>query len=150
MVDIQIGTNELTPDLMTKASRMPPLPAGTYEFQVDDITPGNTQNGRPKWTVWLKILNNPQFPNARLPYNCNLPWVNPETGGWDISGSFSIVDLMKGTKKEWIGDFKKPEVQEDYRVALMGATGFMRVGQRQNRLDPTIMENTIRVVGAKR
>ena len=150
MVDIQIGAEGITPDVLTKLSRVPPLPAKTYEFMVDDVTDGNTQEGRPKWTVWLKVMNDPTYPTARLPYNCNLPWMNPSTGAWDVSGGFALVDLMNGTGKTWLGDIRKEDVQTSYKQLLKGATGFMRVGQRANRLDPQVMENTVRIVAAKR
>ncbi len=150
MIEVEIGNEGITPDLMTKASRPAPIPAKTYEFQIADITVGNTQEGRPRWGCALQVINDPMFPNTKLFYSIYPPWINPQTGTWDVSLGFLLVDMMKGTGKVWEGDLRRPEVQEAYRESLKGATGFMRVGQKPNREDASWLENTVRVVAAKR
>jgi len=150
MVDLEIGKDGVTFDFLTKASRIPPVEAKTYEFQVDDITDSNTQDGRPRWVTWLKIINDPKYPNSRLPYGCLLPWINPTTGQWDVSNSFLLVNLLKGTGKTFQGDIRQAPVQQALKDTLKGATGFMRVGQRPNRDDPHLMDNTVAIVAGKR
>ena len=149
-VDIEIGSEGITPELLTKASRVPPVEVGTKEFIIEDIQDGNTQDGRPRWLVWLRIVNDPKYPNTRLPYSVLLPWISPITGGWDVSNGFLLVNLMKGTGKRWEGDLRKEEVREQYKEVLVGAGGFMRVGQRPNRDDPEVLDNTVNIVAAKR
>jgi hypothetical protein len=149
-VDLEIGEGGVTPELLTKSASMPPVDAKTYEFQIEDVKMGNTAEGRPRMMCMLKILNDANYPNRSLIYSCVLPWIDPATGAWDISGGFTIVNLMKGTGKTWTGDLRKPEVQQAYAESLKGATGFMRVGQKPNRLDPSMMDNTVQIVAAKR
>jgi len=149
-VDIEIGSEGVTVDLLVKSAQMPPVAAKTYEFQIDDVKMGNTTEGRPRMMCLLKIINDANYPNRSLIYSCVLPWMNPTTGTWDISGGFTIVNLMKGTGKAWEGDLRKPEVQQAYAESLKGAVGFMRVGQRPNQLDPSQMDNTVQIMAAKR
>ena len=151
MVDLQIGAEGITPELMTKFSKIPPVDSKTYGFIVDEVTLGNNQKtGRPQITAWLRITDDQKYPNSRLPFNMNLPWISPETGQWDVSFGYTLVDLMNGTGKPWVGDIRKPEVQEAWKVTLVGATGFMRVGQQPDKEDSSIIYNRVKVIAAKR
>jgi hypothetical protein len=150
VVDLEIDDEEITSELIVNGSRFPPIPAKTYEFMIDEITIWNTSEGRPRWLCWLKVFNEPTLPYTRLPYAVYLPWINPQMGQWDLSFGFLLTNLMKGTGREWVGDFRKPEVQEEYRKSLIGATGFMRVGQKAKREDSSKTDNTLVIIAAKK
>ena len=150
MIDLEIGQEGITPEWADKAARIPPIPAATYEFALDRIDEGNTMDGRPRWGVYLRVINDPKYPNRTLYYGCVLPWINPSTGQWDVSGIGFLTNLKDGVGVPWQGDLRSPEVQQNYKMALGGAVGFMRVGQRPNRDDPSVMDNTVRIVVAKR
>lgn len=149
-VDLEIGSEGITPDLAIKAARVPPVDAGTYGFVIDDVTVGNDKDGRVRWTVWHKIVDSPKYPNSRLPNNCPLPWINPQTGMWDVSFIYLLTDIMAGTGKAWVGDLRKPDVQEAYKASLKGAVGFMRVTQQPDKEDPSIVYNRVKVLPTKR
>lgn len=150
MVDVEIGSEGVTAEYLIKSAAMPPVDVGTYEFQVADVKMGNTQEGRPQLRVQLTIINNPKYVNRSLFYSMVLPWIEPSTGQWDTSGGFTIVNLIKGTGKSFVGDLRQPEVQVAWVESLKGATGFMRIGQKPNRNDVSVMDNTVTIVAAKR
>ena len=150
MIDVEIGNDGLTFDLLSKSARIAPVEPGTKEFVIEEITPGVTNAGRPRWLVWLRIVNDEKYPNTRLPYSVILPWINPQTGTWDMSNSFLLINLAKGTNVSWQGDFRNDDVREKVLADFLGKGGFMRVSQRPNHDDPSIMENQVVIVVAKR
>lgn len=150
-VDLEVG---YTFEGSEKAMKITPIAPATYEFAVDRIDDGNTAEGRPRWLVWLKVINDPNYPNRTLPYNAVLPWIEPQTGNWsDPKEHFALTALCGGTGMSWVGDIRKPEVQENLKGALSGATGFARVGLRTY-VDATTGEkvtgNSTKIVTAKR
>ena len=68
---------ELTFDKAEELAKIPPVDPATYEFSIDRLDDGNTMEGRPRWAVYLKIINNPKYTNRSLIYNAVLPWINP-------------------------------------------------------------------------
>ncbi|MEM2125010.1 MAG: hypothetical protein QXQ53_01270 [Candidatus Methanosuratincola sp.] len=134
-------------------AKMPLVEPGTYEFVVDRIDDSNTVDGRPRWVVFLRIVNNERFANRVLIYNAVLPWIDPTTGQWDTTGIGLLTQLCQGTATQWLGDLRKPEVQATLKQALMGKTGFMRVGYREY-VDSTTGEKTkanrVRIVTGRR
>ena len=149
-VDIEIGSEGITFDLLEKASKIPPVDAGTYEFEVDEVTAGNDSSGRPRISAYLKILNNAKYPNSRVIYGMNLPWIDPLTGKWDVSFGYTFIDFAKGTGKTWQGDLRQPEVQSVFKDSLKGATGFMKVGQKPSKDDTSVIYNTVKILPTKR
>jgi hypothetical protein len=143
---------ELSFEIAEEVSRLEPVEPGVYEFVVDRIDDSNTSEGRPRWLVLLRIINNPRYGNRVLVYNVVLPWVNPATGQWDVSGIGLLTQLCNGVGKRWIGDLKRDEVKLALKNSLAGATGFMRVGHRTYN-DPTTGEkvkaNSVRIVTRK-
>lgn len=131
-------------DAAEKESRPPIIVDGTYEFLVDHIDEGNTLEGRPSWTVWLKIVNKPEYPNRLVPYRIYFPWTDPANGQPDRSGLYLLVNFIDGIGERWTGTIL-PDKEVFY-----GKGGFMRIGHRPNRQDPEVNENTVAVVRAKR
>lgn len=147
MIDLGI---ELTPEKVAALSQVQPIEAGTYEFVVDRIEPGNTQEGRPQWTAFLKVEGVEKYANRFLRYNMPLPYYNHGTGQLDVSGIGLLFQLTQGTGVTWVGDLKLNEVQEALRNALIGARGFMKVGLRKRKREDLggeeVTENTVRIV----
>ncbi|MCZ7405408.1 MAG: DUF669 domain-containing protein [Candidatus Methanoperedens sp.] len=133
-------------DAAEKESKMEPVIPGTYEFMVDRIDEGNTKDGRPQWTWWLKIVNNPTYPNRVLPYNTVFPWIDPATGQRDTKGIGLLVAVGDGIGSKWVGTIL-PDKETFY-----GKGGFVRVGLRQyvDAMGEKQTGNQLRIVTSKR
>jgi hypothetical protein len=153
-IDLGLDESGYTFEGSQEAAKVSPVTPATYEFAVDRIDDGNTSEGRPRWLVWLKILNAPTYPNRTLPYNAVLPWIDPATGLWSHPKEhFALTTLCDGTKKLWVGDVRKEEVRQALKGVLQGAAGFMRVGLRTYVDQVTgekVTVNQVRIVTTKR
>lgn len=115
-IDLGIGFDDAK-----KAAELPVDVGGPYEFVLDEITDTQTNEGRDGWTFWLKVVNNPKYPNVRVPYNTYFPWTNPSTGMRDDGGLTFLTNMFLGIGAAWQGTVL-PEKAE-----LLGKTGFFRI-----------------------
>ncbi len=132
-------------DEFEKLSQPPPVPPATYEFVVDSrAEEANTTSGRPMWIFYLKIINRPEFVNRSIRYSCLMPWDDPATGQKDLSNTFNIVNLIRGTAMEVHGS------QIPDKEYFFGRSGVMNVIQKPRKGDPEIINNQATVVTKRR
>ncbi len=128
-------------DAFAELSQPLPIPPATYEFIVDSKAEETTTGvGRPMWVFYLKIINNPEFVNRSIRYACLMPWDDPQTGQKDLSNTFNIVNLIKGTGMEIHGG-----VIPD-KEFFFGRRGAMSVTQEARKNDPEIIDNRAKVL----
>jgi hypothetical protein len=150
---IDLGLNQ---EQLEKEARPPLIPDGTYEFMVDHIdefhlnpdgTP--TNDGRPRWVWWLKIINRPDL-NRMARYSTPLTWRDPN-GDLITSGIGFLHDILVGTGVRLQG------TSLAQKETYYGRTGVMSVGHKPRaKADPNdpneeeVIDNTVRIVVKRR
>ena len=130
---IELGIGQ---EQMDKESQVPPVADGTYEFVIDHVDVGNTLEGRPQLTWWLKILNRVEYPNRMLRYNTPLPWKDSK-GEIDTSGVSFLNSILKAVGVQVVG------TQSPDAPAYQGMTGTMRVSQKKRKDNPDLIDNVV-------
>jgi len=125
-IDLGIGFEELE-----RMAKPPLFPDGSYEFVVEKVDDSPVQQSkRPQWRFQLRPVNRPdlesdsKYKGRSLFYYAQLPWIDPDTGRWDYTNTFSLVAIINGTGMQVQGT-SIPD-----KEVFQGKTGVMKLGHR--------------------
>ena len=96
------------------------VPAGDYEVAVDNVEVAATQDGRPKVSIWFKIING-EYKGQRLFYNQTID------EGWKIRRCNEFLESLESGEDIGFADFvqyadllesvKQAIASEEYQLA---------------------------------
>jgi hypothetical protein len=148
MPPIELGISQ---EEMRDLSIIKPVPDGTYEFVVDHIDYLNLDDQgdqidsskRPGMVWWLKIINNPAYPNKMLRYYTPLSWRTPH-GEIETSGIGFLNDILTVLKVSLQGS------QLPDREFFYGKGGVLKTTQKPRSNDPELIDNVIKMIVPKK
>ncbi len=145
-LDIGIGFDDLE-----RLAKPPLVGDGAYETVVEDIVDAPVkQSGRPQWKVTLKILNRPEpeLQNRFLFIYAQLPWIDPSTQQWDYSNTFTLVNIISGTRMQIQGSMLPDKEMFKGRPLVVKVSKVMRKGTESDP-EPT-WDNRAQIVTKKK
>lgn len=145
-IDIGIGFDDLE-----RLAKPPLVGDGTYETVVEDVVDSPVkQSGRPQWKVTLKIVNRPEpeLQNKFLFVYAQLPWIDPATGQWDYSNTFTLVGIISGTGMQIQGSMIPDKEAFKGRPLVVKVSKVIRKGTEGDP-EPT-WDNRVQIVTKKK
>ena len=142
MAPLDLGIGQ---EAMEALGRIKPLDDGTYEFVIERPELNRTDDGRPMWVLFLRVVNNANIPNRSIRYGVVIPHqkVSGELdyGTWPGFGLPLCVEIgLQVNYAQFPDQDDLPWVKANFE----GKSGWMQVGHKARKGEPDIIDNTVR------
>jgi hypothetical protein len=139
-LDLGIGQEE-----MEALGRIKPINDGTYEFIIERPEIGSSNDGKPMWIFYLRVVNSPEYPNRSIRYGVVVPHIGPD-GKVDMGTAPGFLVPLNNEVGVFINwhEFPDPQDLPWVKSTYEGKGGFMAVGHKPRKGDPETIDNTVR------